>query len=228
MTIAMLNVDPPYAAVAADQLAVSELWDIRSPDERERSRVLHCKVNAHSTLPLVWVSAGMGVFAASNAPRTVDQAIVEACERPFDKPLNQAIVPRIVEVIHPLVLAELESGTYDDDGAADEPKLWILVGVADPKGAGGALLKFGRQADVRAMLTCILPSTHSTAYIESLPEGDRFPPRGSRPGEITGHMRRVLSKAIADAQRLAGDAADVGGAVDIAIATPHGAAVLKR
>ena len=80
MTIAMVNADSPFAAVAADKFYLFEFRDICTPDEHEVTCGMRRKVEAHPTLPLVWVSAGLGVFSTSDEPRTASQAILKALE----------------------------------------------------------------------------------------------------------------------------------------------------
>jgi len=131
-----------------------------------------------------------------------------------------------VTVLEPLVRAELDLGDYD---AMPEQMaiVTVLLGISEHGQAGGVRIQIGRSVEVDWARAAILPSIHTTEFIHSIAPDKKLPPPGSTPRAIALHMRKLLRSAIAEAQRISGDQADVAGEVDVALAGPRGATLVK-
>jgi hypothetical protein len=205
----MLALDPPFVAVAADRRL--SVWSLNDAGERQlvgRHQATEAKVCAHPTLPIVWVTGGLD---------GVNDLILEALNNLPPRPLNETVVPAM-QFLSPLVAQ-----------SAIE-RLEVLIGMVDHGMAGAAHVQFlFDKSSARAIMPGsghILASAHCQPFVDRLPLSARFPRVGSTPIKIATHMRRLLGRAIDSARELAGDQADVGGIIDLAIVGPGGAQVL--
>jgi hypothetical protein len=232
MTIAMLHVAPQFALVAADQRF--SVWIVRDGQRVEvhgdrlrradGSLGPFVKVQAHSTLPIVWVCTGLGTVPHDGKQVSTNHLINRALDD-FEGPIEE--VPSAFGFLEPLVLEELRARPESFAGETD-PGLGILLGIYLHGSAEGGVLRFGNEPKVQPLQHggVIVGSSHTSRFINSLPDEELYPRPGSTADEAAAQMRQLLRRAIEAAQELAGKDADVGGDVDVAMVGPEGAKVL--
>lgn len=221
MTIAMIVHCPPYSLVAADRRWTiwergkekpsghSEETDFRDVVTGQEWRGPHVKVRAHPTLPLVWVSAGIGFLKYQGEDWAVNDLISVA----FPDSATEISMAGL-KFLSPLV------------AQTRKQRLEILIG----SGLGALHVQYLGDSSSEHEITdgYVVASAHTQAFIDSVALADKFPRPGSTPSKIARHMRHLLRRALKAAQDLAGDEADVGGQIDVAIAGPHGARIFTE
>jgi hypothetical protein len=235
MTVAILYLSSPYAFVAADQRFSSwiirdgERLEVRGEEVAERPEgpwLPFVKVRAHPTRPVVWVCAGPGKVPYQGEQASVDDLIEDALAK-VPGPLSKG-VGRALEFLGPLVVEEMALDPESFEGAPD-PGLTVLLGIHEAGSAGGVSFHFGKQSHTQgsadhAGFAAI--SRHTKSFFDGLPKKELWPPPDSTSEKVVTHLRDLLSRAIKAAEVIAGEAADVGGHIDVAMVGPEGARLL--
>lgn len=218
MTIAMIVCQSPYVLVAADRMLSGRM--IRDGELVEFRAETHPKVYLHPRHSVIWATAGPATVPYQGNQTAVDELIRDALAD-LRQPINERIVPAL-EFLDPLVREELATVPQDMSTALD-----IFIGLHQDGQAGAVDLRFTKDGPwVESTLGHIAVSRHTRWFIKSLSPSALWPPPNSSVKAIASHMRLVMTQAINSAEQMAGDAADVGGGIDIAVCGPKGAAML--
>ena len=215
MTVLMLVHQNPYTLVAADRRVVASVagvvvsrgenetvQDVQTGKIFTRPKV---KVAAHPDprIPLVYAWAGIASLKFEGEQRPVEDLIAYAFRNS-----HTSISAKPLEFLTRLV------------GEQKGRDLTILIGTS--QGALQVHFADGRASETGGIKAWIEPSAHTLEFFQSLREDEKLPPPGSAPSKIAKHMRRLLGHAVEYASKQFGDEADVGGPIDVALASPGG------